>query len=210
MPILCVGSRKILYIHVPKTGGTWVHRLLKSYGPVFGASGFAWRDGMPCNPQHYHSTLLIHAYSTNRKTHEHDFDYVFMTVREPIARLRSEFRHRMGKGRTMQVRERLRWPISFSRWALRALSDYSANPYIHDNHIRPQSDFLTFNPEVFRLEDGLNVVRSRLDAITGLRGTAPTDAENESSRICADYSLSADAESRVRDFYSMDFDKFGY
>ena len=100
----------------------------------------------------------------------HDFDYVFMTVREPIARLKSEFHYRTrGAGRGSAFRQ-LRVPISFDAWVRWTLARYRKDPYVWDNHVRPQHEFLAFGAEVFRLEDGLDRVAEALQSVTGADG----------------------------------------
>ena len=101
-------------------------------------------------------------------------DAAFAVVRDPVARMISEYRY--------QCRDRLTgragWPLrrlSFSTWLALMLRVAARNPYSHDNHFRPQVAFL---PEtgvtVFRLEDGLAPVGAWLCAAAG--ETCPADA----------------------------------
>ena len=99
MPILTTGTKRILYIHVPKTGGTSVEDLLRSYGGDL--TLYSPRNaGLPCVAQHFHGEVLRELLglgnSVGNRADEHGFDFIFMTVRHPISRLLSEYRHQRG------------------------------------------------------------------------------------------------------------------
>lgn len=210
MPVLVTATKRILYLHVPKTGGTWVNELLRSYGSVTGASFGDPGAGLPCTPQHFHARLVHHLYATDPRTAAHDFDYVFMTVRDPLARLKSEFRYRVPVDRRLRLQGRWGLPVRFSPWALRVLRAYPRDPFLFDNHLRPQHEFRTFGAEVFRMEDGLDRVREALDRVTGLQGRASSEVRNPSERVKADLKVSARARAAITAMYREDFRSFGY
>jgi hypothetical protein len=83
---------RVLYVHVPKTGGTSIEFFFDKNGF---AVTFVDRGGagsivpmMKCSPQHLHAEQLHAIFHVNR------FTYSFMTVRNPIDRLVSEYRMR--------------------------------------------------------------------------------------------------------------------
>ena len=92
MPLFTKQGQAVLYIHVPKTGGTSVEHF-------FIGNGFAadYMDtGGPkslnqfrrCPPQHMHAEQILAVLRPSR------CGYVFATVREPLARIVSEYRMR--------------------------------------------------------------------------------------------------------------------
>lgn len=227
MPVLTVRDKQILYIHVPKTGGTTVEHLLRSYG------GSLWfysprRTGLPCTPQHFHGRLLKTVFSASGATdgREHAFDFVFMTVRHPISRLLSEYRyqrnlmshHEVGDERPELWRRVVgsrhsvvARTLSFDIWCRYALLRYSQNSTFLDNHLRPQVEFAAWNPVVYRLEDGLDTIRKQLDEVIGVPGSLPAERRKVST-ACAGSpeELRPSTRRRIYDYYSRDFSAYGY
>lgn len=183
MPVLHVGTKRILYIHVPKTGGSYVEQILGSYGVVTGVRFTPAFGGLPCSPQHFHGELLEHIHSADRLEVADPFDYVFMTTRDPVERMLSEFAYRRPRGRLATVRARLGIAERFDSWLRATLRAYRRDPFVLDNHVRPQHEFEAFGPEVFRLEDGLGRIVSSLDKVTGIQGAAPPHPVNRSHRF---------------------------
>ena len=145
MPVFFRDGRRVLFIHVPKCGGSYVEALFRANG-----FGVAYRDTgskpgklnevRQCSPQHMHAPILETLFRIEA------FDYVFAVVRNPTSRLVSEFR--------MRHRERS-LEANIDRWVKNTLSTYRRNPFVYDNHVRPQHEFIVSGCQVFRLEDGL-------------------------------------------------------
>lgn len=204
MPLLLANGRSVLFVHVPKTAGTSVEHLLRSYGRVVGVR----RDGhdrLPCTPQHFHGELLEHLYGSDRAGSP--FDYVFMTVRDPMRRIVSEYYYR---------REFWAWPRrrlgrpALNTWVRRSLRRAARDPYLFDNHLRPQHEFLSLGAEVFRIEDGLEPVRRRLDAVLGLTGELGPRLKTSAASGGGGEVLSESSRQLVSRFYARDFAEFGY
>lgn len=206
MPVFLHEDSKILFAHVPKTGGTSVERLFTNSGYKM-----AYRDGKVgpsslnwlrrCSPQHLHAEMLDQVFRVER------FDLVFMVVREPIARFRSEYSHRN--------REDLRTDrASVDAWTETMLAKYADNPYLFDNHVRPQHEFELPGCEVYRLEDGLEAMADDLRERFGLR--LQTEVPHAMDRVrrtgisSTAVEVSPRTEERLRDFYAGDFERFGY
>lgn len=206
MPVFRRDGKKVLYVHVPKTGGSSVERLFlrsgwksayldRKVGP--GSANWLRR----CSPQHMHAEMLQLMFHVDR------FDLVFLTVREPLARFRSEY--------SMRHRDDLRTDSELvDAWATKAMRRYEANPFWHDNHLRPQVEFLLPGAEVYRLEDGLDRMAADLRARFGLELDAEVPhhmaREKQSGIPSGQVQVSAETEKRLREFYRDDFEQFGY
>lgn len=205
MPVLYAGTKRILYIHVPKTGGTSVERLLSSMGEVVGVYTDYRRTLLPCTPQHFHADLLRQTFSTTRGDIA-NFDFVFMTVRDPIQRLSSEYRFQQThRSRRRALYESVRYRDA-DAWARSAVKKFRRDPYLYDNHIRPQVDFLLPGTEVFRLEDGLRPISTRLHNLLDVTNGEELPREN-SSQIDPK-GFSASTRNALREFYAEDYRVF--
>ena len=132
MPVYTKGDVKILHIHTPKTGGSSVMNLFEqdNYKVTYFST-----DKSKCSPQHRHFELL-------RKNHNiKDFDYVFSTYRDPIDRLKSEYK--------FQFEIHNKRVLPFDEWVLDIFKKYQYNNFILDNHIRPQSEFYSDDMTVY-------------------------------------------------------------
>lgn len=208
MPIFRKDGKSILFVHVPKCGGSSIEAAFRSSGyeslDLDGKMG-RWSANYlrSCTPQHMHADLLERLYRIER------FDAVFMLVRDPIARFRSEYVWRNRKKARLSPDA-----ARVSRWTSRALRAYRRNPYAHDNHIRPQYEFLLPQAIVYRFEDGVGTALADLNERFDL-GVTEDPAPRRSGAIefglpSADVELTAAVRGRVIDFYRRDFDEFGY
>ena len=208
MPVFLNGDRKILFVHIPKTGGTTLERMLvasqwemrfratsKSEPRIFGLRR--------CSPQHYHAALLREVFDLSA------FSFRFLVVRDPIARFRSEYLHR--------TRDLTPPPIHASAvedWAERAFAAYEADPYVYDNHLRPQAEFALEDAAIYRLEDGFDHAVADLERRLGCpihrdvsRGQ---DSLSKSGVSSSAVEISARLERLLRERYAADFEMFGY
>ena len=193
MPIFRFENRILLFVHIPKTGGTSVEKMLKDAGGIKAMRSSAQIAGLPCTPQHFHAEI------TDQLVPESFYDYAFTIVRNPFDRLMSEFK--------MRVLENRR-DVSFNIWIDRILTRYSRNPFANDNHIRPQTEFVFDSVQIFRFEDKpLLHIFDRLQAL-GI-GSA-TSIPWERRGATAELTLSSRTADRIREFYAADFEAFGY
>jgi Sulfotransferase family len=143
MPIFHKDGKTILYVHVPKTGGTSIEVFFESHGFQ---TEYIDRSIGPhslnrlrkCSPQHMHANMLASIIDLSK------IDYTFMTVRNPLSRIASEYwmhHHQNPAG------------LNLNAWIEYILSAYERNSYVVDNHIRPQVEFLVPACRVFRQED---------------------------------------------------------
>jgi hypothetical protein len=206
VPVLTRDDKRVLFVHVPKTGGTTIERL-------FVRSGYemhlrATRKTEPslfpllrCSFQHLHGEALGALLDVAA------FDVVFLLVRDPLARFRSEYAMRNQKDPRTDA-------ATVEQWGMRTLDAYATNPWIRDNHLRPQAEFLVEGAEVFRLEDGMSNVVARLNAehALGLGTEIPhaMHSRRRSGISSSSVELSPRLEQRLREFYAADFEAFGY
>ncbi|TGN66234.1 hypothetical protein EXE59_21460 [Nocardioides eburneiflavus] len=206
MPVLLKAGIAALFVHVPKTGGTSIERFFVQNG-----WSLDWRDGvagegtlnsyLKCSPQHVEARRLAELFRLEK------FDLVFSTVREPIARFRSEY--------CMRNAADLRTdPDSVDAWGESALAAYAADGFVFDNHLRPQHEFIVPGASVYRLEAGLQSMVEDLNARfdLGLTGDLPraSDREMENGVSSRDVVVSDRLEKRLRDLYARDFHDFEY
>lgn len=205
MPVMLKDGRSVLFVHVPKAGGTTLER-------HFGHDGWklAFRETLRkrpdlfplrrCSPQHYHGAVLTEMFDVSR------FDVVFTVVREPVSRFRSEFAMR---NNTLQAAP----AATVDAWAERKLAEYADNPYLLDNHLRPQHEFLVPGVLTYRLEDGLEAVvkdlnqRFDLDLPPAVLHRLRSDDRGLPSSAVE---ISPQLRARLHDFYAKDFADFGY
>lgn len=208
MPVFRKDGKNILFIHIPKTGGS-------SIDTVFRASGYEMHfvDGevgegtinnlRRCTPQHMHGAMLHQTFKLHR------FDVIFMIVRDPIARFRSEYLWRK--------RERKHIPVdaeSVQKWADNSFAKFATDSYTYDNHLRPQADFLVPGVKVYHIEDGMDSILADLNASYGLelQEEAPRIREGTTKAGISsrDVAISPALEGRVKQFYRRDYEQFGY
>lgn len=213
MPSLTLDGRLIYFAHCPKAGGTSVERfMVERWGDAVGMLGWGWdrkwrREGersgeIPSSPQHY-------VWEDARRVLPRVPDHVFTVVRDPVARMVSEYRYQRAGRLTGPFGRPLRG-LGFGPWLRLMFAMAERNPYTHDNHFRPQTEFL---PEgevtVFRLEDGLGPVFEWLCGLVGAPApeAAPHDLKaGDGPRVAP---TDADKALIYRRFRS-DHERFGY
>ncbi|MEM7190692.1 MAG: sulfotransferase family 2 domain-containing protein [Pseudomonadota bacterium] len=208
MPLHRINGRVILFIHVPKAGGTSVEKALEQQGGVaLYDPGYLFlnRPWSRCSPQHMHLALL------RRAIRPGFCDAEFAIVREPMERFLSEYRFRRFM-RTLPKADKFNLdpgePADLNPWAEWVLETYSQNPFILDNHIRPQSAFVGEGVKVFRLEDGLGRVFDWLSRTTGMMLTPSSTRYNETGK--RPLALDPGLRRKVLAFYAADYEAFGY
>lgn len=202
MPIFRKENYNILYIHIPKTGGSSVESLFKQSGfelSLIDTGGPGSQNNLrKCSPQHYHFEMLANFLDLNK------FDFIFSTVRNPITRLKSEFlmRNKLGS-------------IDPNEWVRHTLDRYRDNPFIYDNHIRPQTTFVDDNVKVFKQEEGFNATWvEQLEAIIPFKlykgTTRDLNRKSLDGVSTSDVNFSDTTLRTLASFYKDDFIRFGY
>jgi hypothetical protein len=194
MPLYQLNSRNLLFIHVPKTGGKSVEEFLKGLSGGQALFHPKKQDIFPCSPQHMHAEALAMLFG-NRF-----LDHSFMVVRNPYRRFVSEYHWRVTRKNGEEP---------FEAWAHNILDALEANPYVLDNHLRPQVEFRMSGTDVHKLEDGLEkAVEAAVRAI-GLDVERPSLRQTHQVAK-AEVTAGRTLVDRLRETYAADFDAFGY
>lgn len=203
MPVFTKNNKKILFIHVPKAGGTSIEHFLIDNGwkmSFFDGGGEnSWNVFLKCSPQHMHAEMLKNIMRLAA------FDASFMIVRHPLARIKSEFKWRK-KHSFLEKQD-----ISYNDWIKETLSLYNTNNFIYDNHIRPQNEFELENSKVFCLEDGLNDIIKFLETTLNEKFNSKAIPHVMTSNVEGHnniFDIDSDNMNLVTNFYKGDFDKY--
>jgi hypothetical protein len=206
MPLAFIGNARVLYLHVPKTGGSSVEKMLDGLGIVTHKNFFV-PDGFPCAPQHWHGETW------EKLIRDRSFlDVVFMTVRHPLRRLESEYRYRLSAeiaGRNDKPENLRIRADGFSRWGMSVLDASARNRFVYDNHFRPQHEFEAFSPRVFRLEDGPQGIASYLAEALKLE-SMPVIGKHMVSPYSVKSLWTRPLYDRAVTLYGEDFERYGY
>ena len=196
MPIFEHNARRVLFIHIPKTGGTSIESLLSTKASM---TFFSPKppNGLKVCPQHLTfndlEVLLGKSY----------WDWSFTIVRNPYRRLESEYRFRTGLGSHRYGKE-----TDFSTWVVKSIENVKKDRCFWDNHFRPQTDFMAEGVSIFKFEEGLNpAVRQAADQLD-----IELEKNLERKNVSEKKSVSWTRETLdlVNEYYQDDFDFLDY
>ncbi|MFN4874307.1 MAG: sulfotransferase family 2 domain-containing protein [Sphingobacteriales bacterium] len=196
MPVAVINKHNVLYIHIPKTGGSSIERYLSMHGSLQ-LTGSVRIHGLSYCGQHLHAKAL------NSIKAADGHDWIFTIVRHPVARLISEYRYQMRKPGWLRSR------LSFSSWLTCALARRAIYPWYRANHFRPQHEFILPGTEIMRFEDGIDACLQRI--AKKLEIPEPTTSIREkSSSIQIPIMLTPSILARIKQAYAGDYMDFGY
>ena len=200
-------QRCFLYIGVPKTGNTTLHRAFTNDGwiPFYDQrqNNLTVYGALKCPAQHFHAPMLETLFNLKA------FDDVFMVVRHPVRRMVSDY---LWMTRNKDANSRPR----FDHWVDWILRQYQANPYIGDNHIRPQAEYVVPEARVFRYEDGLETVvasvyrRLGVSKRTAVAVPRENTSEDQTGLRSRDVIVPDATRAKIEAVYARDFELFGY
>jgi hypothetical protein len=205
MPVFIKDSKYFLFVHVPKTAGT-------SLEVVFARSGFiptyvdvgttgSLNHLRHCSPQHMHAEVLQTQFLFDR------FNGIFMIVRNPYDRFRSEYC--MAHAANIDTSA-----SKVELWANKVFSDYTSDNYTRDNHIRPQHEFYIPGAVVYKYEQGfIRIIEEICDryGINLIRDDVRERARVRDGGIqSSDIQLNRTVVSMINEHYAKDFELFNY
>ncbi len=197
MPVYTLAGRRVLFMHVPKTGGMAVSAVLQAAGAMrFDAPLGAGRRSR-FQPRHATADTVAQVFDPDW------FDYAFLIVRDPVQRAISEYRYQRRKAGLHLARV-----LGFDQWLNISLGRAKNTPGFRDNHFRPQVDYLWPGSQVFRYEDGLALPLRALSALTGLDLVSGLSVKNPSPSL--QIAPSAQSRAALQTAYRRDFEEFGY
>ena len=198
MPVYRIGSKTVLFIHVPKTAGMALGAHLGLAGRAAFEDRIVFRGGT-FGPRHQPANVLEKVFLPEM------IDYAFMVVRHPVARLVSEYRYQRRHGLIQLSRLRV---FGFDAWLRYALFRLRTHPDWRVGHFRPQVAYECFNCEVFRYEDGLELVSKRISSITGI--LLPESPRQTNVSKPRPVRISERSMMLIARHYASDFERFGY
>jgi hypothetical protein len=194
MPLYNFSGAMVLFIHIPKAGGTTIEFALSNYCMGLLDRNFKG-EFFPCSPQHFHAMIIDKVLDLSA------ISLQFTIVRSPLDRLKSEY---FWQRRFFGLNQ------EFNDWAIESLSRLNLNRFIFDNHLRPMTEFVTPSVKWFRIEDGLDQVYSFLVDLFGeLNFKKPVrHMMNSGERPKTD--ISEETLSLIKTIYGKDIEMFGY
>ena len=217
MPVYTKNNKNILFVHIPKTGGSSVEKIFieKGWDESFISNGKRsdiikiYKSSL----QHLHSPILRDIFNLS------NFNKIFSIVRNPFDRCKSEYYWQL---RLKIISSKINPP---EKWLNDILIDYKKNNYIFDNHIRPQNEFIVEGVKVFKLEDGLTkayeyafdespFIMPRINKnknplkFFGKQRSDLTLKKSKKNKFIEDQFLKL--KPRIIDFYSKDYEFFKY
>jgi hypothetical protein len=199
MPFVEIGTKRLLFIHVPKTGGGAIEAWLKTLAPLhFHSIGVPL--ALRCTPQHLRMADFRALFGDGY------FDAAVMVVRNPYDRIASEYRMRATLARQGFWKDAPR----FSQWLETNLAAVARDPFHLDNHLRPQWDFHGSGVEVLRYEDGLVQAAARIAELLDVPKPEELPRVNDTSFAGINVVWDLSDRLRVQDFYAKDFEVFNY
>lgn len=202
MPLFLNEKKSVLFLHIPKTGGTTIENWLNSTNK-FKTQLFFGRplEDVKVTPQHF-------GYDTVSKLigdFEESEIFKFAIVRDPYERLVSEFFYRVKLGHLKLGRCPERF---FSCWVVDTLKNAKNNPHLLDNHIRPQSYFTSSDVSIYKFEDGFKEILHDVSQNIGVVPPETIDSHKVGTKKGVIWTNSA--IKMVQEHYELDFIKFSY
>ena len=200
MPLFCNQNKIVLFIHIPKCGGSSLEAVLKKHSQYMSVFYADENHEFPCNPQHFQYNLLRHL-TPNVPS--------FTVIRHPLFRIISEYKYR-----TKLSQKKSKKSAGIAKEIPNYFRDYAFDSYIHDNHIRPQLEFVAADTQIFKLENGLHHPVNFGCSVLNERDKVLQENEEELPILLKSeyesFVVSGKTINQVQSFYSSDFDAFDY
>lgn len=191
MTLYRANGRVLHFVHIPKTGGSSLGTTIRNSGARRALHHKSDLGFLKMPVQHMHAHLYT------RLIPKQFCNATIAVVRDPLARMMSEFKYQENLNRTR---------LSFDQWVEQVIGEYNEDPFCHQNHIRPQHEFIAPRTKVFRFEDGLE---APLNFACGILKLSPNPLE-QLKRSSRTFEPPAATKKIIRDFYARDYEVLGY
>lgn len=192
--------RKLIYVHIPKTGGTSVEKYGKKHGIKWGRHMKFPRPNKKINSPYWHlPPNLFNKKNTPYKGKK------FTIVRNPYDRAVSEYKYRFEIWSKKQDNVSKKGLNNFMHDLEKKIKK---NKYCYDSHFLPQHEFIDENTEVIKLE---NIEKDF--PILMKKYNLPEEKlpkTYKTSDKVTKYDLDKKSIEFLNKIYDKDFEKFGY
>jgi hypothetical protein len=196
-------EKTVLFIHVPKTGGT----AIETYFRAIGFAGYfdpptymPVRPYLKVPPTHYDYGVLKRLYNL-------DALYSFAVVRHPVRRMVSEYKWALEKSTVAATLA----GMSFADYLTFMFEQYRRDENVAAGHFKPQVRFVGDKvSKIFKYEAGLENIIAHVLKDVGLafEGQVRLPVVNHTAERKVEQS--AEVIDLIREFYAEDFTAFGY
>jgi hypothetical protein len=200
MPFCNPDGKLLYFVHIPKTGGSSMEDYLRRrFGQLF----LFERKLRPHNKGAGIIVQIVHLSSWDlEQVIPNEIDLVFGIVRDPLARIMSEYRWQSGASASSKM--------PFSTWLRIMISAARREPRVYGNHIRPMDELTPERTEVFRFEDGFEPVVARIDDVMGSSMPEMTIGHLKNRKDFRKIEVYRQDIELINDYYAADFARFGY
>ena len=163
MPVFTKNSASILFLHIPKTGGSTIYKFFSDLG--FNSSLYCTEYGRDSayrsfinHPQHLPYRILKEIVNINK------CDFAFTTLRDPILRFKSSYAHfnRKSSLEDLQSKELQMKTIEILMRSHLEASSNNTSTNFENQIFRRQVDFMGNGVKSFRLEHDLEELEVKL------------------------------------------------
>ena len=206
MPFITLAGKNMLYMHIPKNGGTTVESWLATVAPLHFSTDYnlGYSPTFRSTPQHFTADDIQKLFA------EGFFSYSFLFARNPYNRIESEYRHLHKIGHLKKSLKNLFIIPTFDQWTKESLQKIKSDPWIWDNHLRPQWEYIYPSSDIYKMEDGLlNGIKS---VAIKMGVTPPSELPhlNHTRDVKVATRWSDESRLLVQKYYARDFKEFGY
>ena len=198
MPYIEHDGKRILFVHIPKTGGTSIESWMNSISPLRLYNPIPPR-GLRLTPQHLRMADIDAMFGANY------FDFVFTIIRDPYKRIESEFKMRTDRSVDVIAQKGL-----FKPWLDDVLNIAESDPFFLDGHLIPQWEYLTESCTIYRFEDGIGSIIKDVAEKTGFPLPDETPHHQDSSDFKIEINWETNSIIAVNQKYQADFENLGY
>ncbi len=197
MPIFKINNKTVLFIHIPKTAGTSVEKLLSDYGQM-SFYQTAIPGGLKTTPQHLskHDIDLLLGDLVS-------YDETFTIVRNPVDRLSSEYYFR-----TKSILRTFNKRPDFSTWAINQFRIFKKNKFHLDSHLRPMNHFIDDSVKIFKYETQLEKLHDWISNVFQIENLRELPLLNTSEK--QPQKISNECKDLIKEIYQTDFNMFDY